>query len=247
MKTTKSKATRELAIQCDNLKKQIDDILSEAHISDELMTTLNELSSRLTDLYDDYDWFDTEFEENGKKGLHNVKGEVVVPALYDSFVEYPAYYIDDTNVVAMKDGLCGIVKRDGTGAPVTAFEYADIQSIPYTHCFFVSKPEDPKHYAVMMSGQIFTPFEITAFTEPCDGWFGVRKGDKKGLFSLGTLDYVSPEYDEIYDEGDGSFIIFEKDGQEGRLTTEGRFVSNAEYDALTTEEQDELDFLTVDD
>ena len=36
---------------------------------------------------DRYDWFDMVFEENGKLGLKDIKGDVVVPAKYDGFQE----------------------------------------------------------------------------------------------------------------------------------------------------------------
>ena len=39
-------------------------------------------------LINNYDWYDEEFEENGKVGLKNVKGEVLVPAIYDGIASF---------------------------------------------------------------------------------------------------------------------------------------------------------------
>ena len=55
-----------------------------------------------------------------------------------------------------------------------------------------------------------------------------------------TLIYISPEYDDIIDNGIGDDFTFIKDGIIGRVTMDKRFISDEEYDNLSDEEQDEL-------
>ncbi len=69
----------------------------------------------------------------------------------------------------------------------------------------------------------------------------VETGGKMGLLAidLGNI-YIRPEYDMIYDEGVGEYFIFVKDGVEGKVIIEGRFVSNKDYDAMTAEEEEQI-------
>jgi hypothetical protein len=64
---------------------------------------------------------------------------------------------------------------------------------------------------------------------------------KKGLLAeeLGLI-YIKPEYDEVYDEGVGSDFIFVKDGVKGRVTLDKQFISDDDFNKLSTEEQDDL-------
>ena len=63
-----------------------------------------------------YDWFDTVFEEGGKLGLKDIKGDVVVPAKYDGFQERCHFLFARTVPrVALVRGKAGLVKADGSG------------------------------------------------------------------------------------------------------------------------------------
>jgi hypothetical protein len=85
------------------------------------------------------------FEENGKKGLKNVKGEVVVPAIYDNYGILEPYYLKLSPVVAQLDGKVALVERDGKGTPYTDFEYHYIEPILFSNLYAVWKKEDLKH------------------------------------------------------------------------------------------------------
>ena len=196
-------------------------------------------------LSESYDWSDEIFEVNGKKGLKNVKGEIIVPAIYDDILEI--IYYDETSrpIVAVKDGKKGLVLRDGKGSPITEFEFHHISHIMYTYSsYVVTKEEDADHCAIMVYNKVVTPYEIDKIYDPCDGAIVVEKDGKSGLLSLemGNI-YVSPEYDDVYDDGYGSDWIFTKNGIEGRVTLDGKFVSNEEFETLSEEEQDKLFFI----
>ena len=135
--------------------------------------------------------------------------------------------------------------RDGKGTAITEFEFSYISHITFTHsAYVVTKEENAAHCAIMVYNKVVTPYEIDKIYEPCDGAIVVEKDGKSGLLSLemGNV-YVSPEYNDGDDEGYGSDYIFIKDGIEGRVTTDGRFVSNEEFETLSDKEQDELFFI----
>ena len=189
-----------------------------------------------------YDWLDEPFEENGKQGLKNVKGEVVVPAIYDKFCMPQLYYQPYLEVGAIKDGKAALVKRDGKGTPVTDFEYHYIERIPRTAIYGVWKSEDLKHFALMVVGMVFTPFEITDYGILCDGGLPIF-GDngKMGVVDTINLRYIAPEYDEVIDNGMYEDFTFIKDGVKGRVTLDKRFISDDDYDNLSEDEMDKID------
>ncbi len=68
------------------------------------------------------------FEENGKYGIKDVDGTVLVQPKYD-FLRTPFVYVDDLvsmPVIAEKDGKMGLVLPDGNDTEVLPFDYDDI-------------------------------------------------------------------------------------------------------------------------
>ncbi len=68
------------------------------------------------------------FEENGKYGMKDQEGHVLVSPQYD-FLRTPYVYVDDLMtmpVIAQKDGKMGLLLPDGNDTVVAPFEYDDI-------------------------------------------------------------------------------------------------------------------------
>lgn len=68
------------------------------------------------------------FEENGKYGIKDHKGNVIVKPQYD-FLRTPMIYVDDLvtiPVIAEKDGKMGLILPDGHDTIVLPFDYDDI-------------------------------------------------------------------------------------------------------------------------
>lgn len=68
------------------------------------------------------------FEENGKFGIRDHTGRVLVHPLYD-FLRTPYVYVDDMRtmpVIAEKDGKMGLILPDGKETVVAPFVYDDI-------------------------------------------------------------------------------------------------------------------------
>ena len=68
------------------------------------------------------------FEENGKYGIKDSDGTILVHARYD-FLRTPFVYVDDLvsmPVIAEKEGKMGLVLPDGHDTVVLQFDYDDI-------------------------------------------------------------------------------------------------------------------------
>jgi hypothetical protein len=68
------------------------------------------------------------FEENGKFGIRDHKGNVLVQPFYD-FLRTPYIYVDDLRmmpIIAQKDGKMGLILPDGKDTVVADFIYDDI-------------------------------------------------------------------------------------------------------------------------
>ena len=78
-----------------------------------------------------YDWSNVEFTDpaTGKKGLKSVKGELIVPALYDSFSSIGSFTDDFGLIVAELDGKYGILSGTGSAELLVPFEYDSIVAI----------------------------------------------------------------------------------------------------------------------
>ena len=230
-KTLLAKATTEQVEQLDAMVKKMG-LIKESDYC--------EFYEEYNDLILSYDWSDIVFEENGKKGLMNVKGDVVVPAIYDDFSDLAPYYEYPKMVIAYLDGKAALVKRDGKGTPITEFEFTHVERISFSPFYAVCK-EDKSHFALLYQGKVITPYELETYDAAVDGGIVLGANGKRGLlYYVDQLLYIKPEYDNVYDEGVGSDFFFVKDGVEGRLTMDGRFIPNEVFDNLTDEEYDEL-------
>ena len=225
----KEKTPKATAVQADRLDFLKDEIERVGRDADNYFSLLQEQD----DLMYGYDWFDEVFEENGKKGLRNVRGEVVVPAIYDGFMIPRPYYLPSLLVGAKKGDKVALVERDGKGTPRTDFDFHYVEPIPFTLFNIAFKAEDLHHFAIVVLGKVFTPYELVDYYMKGDN-------DKYGIIGMGSLIYISPEYDDIIDNGIGDDFTFIKDGVKGRVTMDKRFISDEDYDNLSDEEQDEL-------
>ena len=124
----KEKTPRATAVQADRLDFLKDEIERVGQEADNYLRLLQERH----ELMFGYDWLDEVFEENGKKGLRNVRGEVVVPAIYDGFCMPRPYYLPMLLVGAKKGDKVALVERDGKGTPRTDFEFHYVKSSPLT-------------------------------------------------------------------------------------------------------------------
>ncbi len=228
----KPKATVQNLQFVRNLDKLID-VAEKAEENDDCNSSVNHRASdellNIRNRYiDRYDWYDTVFEENGKLGLKNVKGEIVVPAKYDGFQERCHYlFAPKVPRVALFRGKAGLVKADGSGEELTPFDY-DVISYMIIEPYYTVKKGD-KLGIIGMNGHIIAPCILDDIYHPSGRCVIFKSEGKYGLLdsSCGDL-YVAPQYDNI------EFIDMEqpytvtKDGVEGVINEAGTFMTEEE-------------------
>lgn len=222
------KATVENVNEYNELKQKMNGI--DPSMSDQ---EVNAISARLTELENDYDWFNVEFIDpaTGKKGLKTVADEPVVPALYDGFNEYRSYIFSPHRpAIAIKDGKCGIIKGDGSGQQLCEFKFDSIRSIAFTSLFYArwDKVED-RFGIIKANGDIICPNILTGVDKPFNTLLPIELDGKTGCIDLYTNQCVLPEYDDVELDDDGP-IVFIKDGQRGYVTKEGEYITLDQYE-----------------
>ena len=96
----------------------------------------------LNRIKDKYLQYHDVYEENGRFGMKDCKGRVLLHPLYD-FLRTCYVYVDDLKslpVIAQKDGKMGLVMPDGFDTVVAPFEYDD-SSLPDEYPYFEATKE----------------------------------------------------------------------------------------------------------
>ena len=200
---------------------------------------LEKIDKELYEIGVEYDLRDRVFEENGKKGLVDINGHVLVPALYAGIIEtydYACYYrlpVPRPVPVRNSDGKCALAKCDGTGTLVCAFEYemvGDLYGSPEYYICIKSVGEGEQLYGVIDSeGRELVPCEMDSVEIMVNGYSLLYKGDVVGALGCNGK-YIEPQFDELEN--------FEPDCLRGRKgSVWGYFGENGEF---INEENDEV-------
>lgn len=105
-----------------------------------------------------YEQYHEVFEQDGRFGIKNHHGKVLLSAAYD-FLRTPYVYVDDLRtlpVIAQKDGKMGLVLPDGHDTVVAEFVYDDIALRDEPPYFEATKGGQ---YGVIDANGAFTPME----------------------------------------------------------------------------------------
>lgn len=126
--------------------------------------------------------------------------------------------------------------------PQPQFAYDHIDEIPFSPYFAVWSKEDNSRMALMnRKGELLTPFEIESCDAAVNNAIVLETAGKFGMFYYdGPEVYVKPEYDDISVGGVDEYHTFVRDGKEGRVTNDLRFVSDEDFTRLSDADQDEL-------
>lgn len=95
---------------------------------DSMLHNERKFESYMKRVYKKYIQFHEIFEENGKFGIRDHKGRILVHPLYD-FLRTSYVYVDDLRtmpVIAQRDGRMGLVLPDGKDTVEAPFIYDDI-------------------------------------------------------------------------------------------------------------------------
>lgn len=176
---------------------------------------------------EEYDTFACVFEENGKKGVKDAAGEVLVPAQFDEVTYTFADIFRGTAIAVIKAGKMALVKPDGQGTMLTDFIY---DSIPFQDGYYFLM-KDGKFGLATSGGHVVLPAEQDEVFLPMNDLVVFTKDGKNGFAMLGTGLVTEAEYED-YELTDNDYLKVFKDGQAGYIDAEGKF----------TEDEDEMFF-----
>ena len=200
----KPKPTKDLVIEVLNIKTRLDSINLNREY--EIISALNGQKSKIMD---SYDWSDQEIKENGKAGLSDCFGEVLIPAEYDETWFRANYFVTREKPIACKkEDKWGMVLPDGKGTIVTEFRYDNIfLGEYYSFWNFIIVVKDDKYGFIDIKGNSLTPIELDEIYQPCNDMGMVRKGEKYG-FIYCNGEYIEPVYEEIsFSQGDNRYLV----------------------------------------
>ena len=189
------------------------------------------------DFVDSHDWFTIVIEKDGKEGVMDLDGTVLVPPIFDKVAyTYSRIHVNANKpVVVVNNGKFGIVRADGTGEMVLPCEHDFIRLTDLLHFFLVI--DNGKIMFVNNLGEQLTPQTIDKVYDTNDGIIPVETGGKQGLYDYYHDIFVEPAYDDIYIGCDEDVIAY-KDGIAGYLSAEdGHFIPKDEYDNSDSEEK----------
>lgn len=94
----------------------------------ELVNNKRKMVFYLNRIREKYEQYHEVFEEDGRFGIKDHQGNILIPAHYD-FLRTPYVYVDDLRtlpVIAQRDGKMGMILPDGKETVVADFIYDDI-------------------------------------------------------------------------------------------------------------------------
>ena len=146
---------------------------------------------------EEYDVFTKVYEMNGRFGLKDACGEVLIPALFDDVLYTFADEYRNWVVPVLNDGKIAFVSPDGNGTLVTEFIY---DSVNFLAGFYILISDDKQGIATII-GQIVVPVEMDDLFEPFNDLLVFKKGDKFGFAMLNSALCTDAIYDsyEILD------------------------------------------------
>lgn len=233
-------ASKEDAELLLSLKKHEEAIIKDPMVDYE---EFQRLASQVHHLLHSRNWYNLEFEENGKKGLKDCTGELLVPALYDDF-PILWHYLDKTTVTPVKkDGLYGFFKPGKTGHLTLPCQYEDFRCWEFAKYYTVRRPGSNLVGLVDNCGTELLPCEMEDIQDVGDGSVAYKKDSKWGHAFPGTNLIVPAIFESIEYEGPDEFYVYYKDDKKGRADAEGRFYSDEEIECMSDEHLDEAKFL----
>ena len=221
MRKEVTESVRERIMVIDNRVKE----LKSANVAGDDGEVLK-LKKEFWDIREEYDLFDKVFMENGKAGVVDIFGNVVVPALYKDFPELYNYTIYGRLPIPACDfnDKYALVASDGEGAPVCAFEYDMIKFKFGSSALFQCWKRAGDKYLVGVidcGGNVVVPCEMDEVYGMSNNYAVVEKDGKLGAVTTGGL-YIKPAYDE-FEERDGLLAAC-VDGVWGYISSKGEFI-----------------------
>lgn len=175
----------------------------------------------------EYDTFTYVYEEDGKMGVKDAAGEVLVPAQFEDI----AYTYSDScrgfAVPAIRSGKMALVKPDGQGTLLSEFVY---DSVDFQDGFFILVKEG-KFGLATAGGHVVVPAEQDEVYLPMNDLVVFTKDGKNGFAMLGTGLITEAEYAD-FELTETEYLKVSRGESEGYIDAEGHF----------TQDEDEMYF-----
>ena len=192
------------------------------------------IMEELTHLLNEYDWMSYIFDgENGKKGMKNAPGDVIIPANYDDFLCTFNYEYPLPAMPTLKNGKWGLVTTDGSGTELTDFSYDEFRDIEWVPGYFLFRKDGSQKYGLITyDGNEVLPCTLDTQTETFSQVVFLNSGDKRGLLVTCFDIVLEPIYDDIIVDDPEQPLTFVKDGVEGYVNMDGEFISKKDLETL---------------
>ena len=197
-----------------------------------------ELLMSLCGIEEEYDIFDSVFVEDGKMGIVDALGNVVVPPMYNGYSELYCYMIPKRLPVAVCDfdDKYALVACDGKGTPLCGFEYDMITFLFGTANMYVCKKDvgNRVYSGVLNSkGELLVPCEMDMIHFVANNVVCVVKDGKLGILTTEGR-FFPPVYDDM--EESNGYLTACKNGVWGYVSTEGELIALDDFERLSKAE-----------
>ena len=169
----------------------------------------------------EYDTFTYVYEEDGKMGVKDAAGDVIVPAQFDDVAYTYADPFRGCAVPVLRSGKMALVRPDGKGTLLTEFIYDSVQ---FQDCFLFLVKDD-KFGLATSGGHVVVPAEQDEVFLPMNDLVMFTKDGKNGFAMLGTDLITEAEY-EAFEMTDTEYLQVVKDGVTGYIDADGHFTTD---------------------
>lgn len=200
-------------------------------VGNEVLTDYNNVQA-IENSNDNGIWYEKDilkFEKDGKYGLIDFNGKLILEAEYDSI-----YALDgiEKNIIIEKDGLKGLVNTS-MGEVIIEPNYTDITTLlknSYESGYIVQK--DGKYGVITADKKtVFEPIYDEIKNVTSDGYYAVVENGKLELVDKTGIVKLDSGFDSI-EEINGETITIISNGKYGALSVDGIEVVSSEYEDL---------------
>ena len=179
-------------------------------------------------------------EQNGKWGVLDRNGKIIIPCLYDSGLRFT-----ENMASALLNDKYGFIDKKGRMIIPATFEYASV----FAEGLALVRQND-KYGFIDTTGKLVIPAQfddITDFTlYGCSSYFPEDMAEVKQNGKWGFIDrkgnvVITPQFDST-DKFSGGLACVSLNGKQGLINKTGKFVIPAEYDMIEVTSEDLVSF-----
>ena len=185
------------------------------------------------------------YGKNGKKGLKDCLGNILVPANYDGFYFLPRileHPNSNVSVIAIRNEKYVVTTLDGSGKELTNREYDAIRLARNDHPYltYIYRKDGALSWGFMSNqGQELSECIIDSLELGLNS-FVYESGGLQGYWQFG-YDILPPIYDniEMVDEIDDP-LFFTLNGEPGYVRHDGSFLPLSEFKKMEEEDDSQI-------